>query len=223
MPRHCLILFVRSPDTDGVKSRLAATIGDQSARQLYRRFVPDLLDSLHEGNYSVSIFFSPPDHGDAIREWLGDGWSYEPQAGEDLGERMENAFIRCFADGCEAALLIGSDIPDMPVAFIERGFAFLQENDAVIGPAFDGGYYLIGFKANTFSREAFRGIAWGAGCVQKMTRGILEKQGLRIAVLPEWGDIDTYEDLIALRDRNRDMPFAQSRTMRYLLSRLSIK
>jgi rSAM/selenodomain-associated transferase 1 len=148
---------------------------------------------------------------------------YAPQIGEDLGERMANAFIRCFADGCEAALLIGSDIPDMPAAFVERGFAFLQENDAVIGPACDGGYYLIGFRADTFSREAFRGIAWGTGSVLKTTRGILERKALRIAALPEWGDIDTYEDLIALEERNRNTPFAQSRTMRYVVSRLSIK
>lgn len=218
MHRNYLLLFVRSPEAEGVKSRLAATIGDERARQLYRRFVPDLLDSLREKDYRLRLFFSPPGHHDAVREWLGDGLSYEPQTGEDLGERMKNAFIRSFADDAERAILIGSDIPDMPAAFIDQGFALLDTNDCVIGPSLDGGYYLIGFKSDTFAREAFTGISWSTDSVQKTTLDILGKRGLGIAFLPGWRDIDTYEDLIALRERNRNTPFARSRTMRYLLS-----
>jgi rSAM/selenodomain-associated transferase 1 len=218
MHRNCLMLFVRSPEAEGVKSRLAATIGEKRARQLYRRFVPDLLDSLHTENYRLRLLFSPPDHRDAVREWLGDGVSCEPQTGEDLGERMKDAFVRCFADGSEAAILIGSDIPDMPEVFIDRGFASLKENDCVIGPSLDGGYYLIGFNADTFLPEAFTGISWSTDSVQKTTVSILEKRGLSIAVLPQWRDIDGYADLIALVERNRYTAFARSRTIRYVLS-----
>ena len=89
---------------------------------------------------------------------LGDEFSYIPQTGDDLGERMKLAFLRCFSEGARSVVLIGSDIPDLPARIVDEAFRALDENDAVIGPAADGGYYLIGFKRDTFNGNVFPGI-----------------------------------------------------------------
>lgn len=216
--RHCLIVFLKYPEIGGVKSRLAATIGERHASYVYRQFVYDLLDSLTAENYGLRLFFSPPDRRCAITEWLGSSLSYEPQTGDDLGERMKNAFEKSFADGFRSTILIGSDIPDLPAEIIDQGFAALKGDGCVIGPSFDGGYYLIGFKAETFSPDVFADIPWSTDNVLNETRRVLEKQGRSIALLPSWRDVDGYEDLIALMERNRHTAFAQSRTIRYILS-----
>jgi len=94
MTRRCLILFVKSPEAKEVKSRLAADIGEEKARRLYRHFVEDLLASLDQvgGDHRLTIFFHPPEHRSVLERWLGDTRIYEPQRGEDLGERMRHAF-----------------------------------------------------------------------------------------------------------------------------------
>jgi uncharacterized protein len=218
MKRQCLIVFVKSPEAEGVKSRLAATIGEQKTCQLYRCFIEDLLDALDKGNYGLKIFFYPPTDQPVLSRWLGEDRSYEPQAGEDLGQRMKNAFEKCFADGFEAAILIGSDCPDLPQEIIDEGFTVLTSRDAVIGPSLDGGYYLIGFQAATFLPELFTGIPWSTDGVLKRTLEIVDQKGLRVFLLPPWRDIDTHEDLKALVERHRNTPFARSRTIRFVLS-----
>ena len=128
---------------------------------------------------------------------------------------MENAFTDSFSHGFGRVVLIGSDIPDLSAAVMEEAFLSLEENDAVIGPASDGGYYLIGFKASTFSAEIFRNIAWGTDSVFRATMEMFHDQGLRVHVLPEWDDIDTLDDLEALFMRNRDTGFRESSTMSF--------
>jgi len=216
--RECLIVFVKSPESKRVKSRLAADIGERKARQLYLRFVEDLLGSLDKGNYCLKIFFYPPDQRKVLCKWLGHDRSYEPQTGDDLGERMKRAFEKCFSDGFDTAILIGGDIPDLTGEIIKEGFATLRSSDVVIGPSHDGGYYLIGFKSGTFLPEVFTGISWGTDGVLRSTCKILENKGLRLSLLPLWRDIDTYEDLTALIERHRNTPFANSRTIRCALS-----
>ncbi len=218
MDRHSLIAFVKSPEAGRVKSRLAADIGEQKARQLYRHFVEDLLDSLDKGDYCLKIFFYPPDQRDVLAKWLGRHRCYEPQRGDDLGERMKHAFEKCFSDGFETVILVGGDIPDLTGEIVKEGFAALRSSDAVIGPSYDGGYYLIGFQSGTFVPEVFTGISWGTDGVLKSTHEIIENKGLRLFPLPLWRDIDTYEDLTALIERHRNTPFAESRTIRCALS-----
>ncbi len=222
MTKDCLIVFVKSPEAQGVKSRLASTLGEKKTRQLYRRFVEDLLGNMENGNYRLKLFFYPPDRQKIVTRWLGRGRSYEPQIGCDLGARMKNAFEKCFSEGFEKAILIGSDIPDLPREIIEAGFTALASVDTVIGPACDGGYYLMGFRASTFLRDPFSGIPWSTGGVLKKTLAILDGKGLKVTVLPEWRDIDTYEDLETLVDRSRNTQFARSRTVRYTLSQCGL-
>jgi rSAM/selenodomain-associated transferase 1 len=221
MTKHCLIVFVKSPEAQSVKSRLGSVIGELKARQLYRCFVKDLLDNIDKGDYCQKIFFYPPERLQTVAGWLGHDRSYEPQTGGDLGERMKNAFEKCFSEGFDRSILIGSDSPDLPREIIEEGFVALSSGDAVIGPACDGGYYLIGFRSATFLRDTFSGIPWSTEGVLKSTLAILDKKGLKVTVLPTWRDIDRYEDLKAFIEINRNTAFAKSRTFRYAIRSIS--
>lgn len=218
MGRQALIVFVKSPEAGRVKSRLAADIGARWACRLYRHFVEDLLDSLGKGDYCLHIFFQPPDRRDAMAEWLGNHRRYHPQNGGDLGERMQHAFEHCFSEGFEAVILVGGDIPELTGEIVSGGFAALQAGDAVIGPSHDGGYYLIGFRPETFAPEAFAGISWGTDGVLKRTCEILETGGRHPTFLPRLRDIDTYEDLIAWSERRGDYPLRESRALRLIRS-----
>jgi len=216
MKRHGLILFVKAPGAEAIKSRLAKTIGDAHARRLYHNFVLDLVDEMDRGGLSLQIFFDPPDGRDGMTAWLGKDRSYEPQKGAGLGEKMAHAFEKCFSEGYDALILMGSDLPDLPAAMIEQGFAHLEKSDAVIGPALDGGYYLIGFRAAAFSPDAFTAIPWGQSDVYEITCRIIRDRRLRLSVLPPWRDMDTIEDLRALMDKHAGTPFAKSKTIQYI-------
>jgi rSAM/selenodomain-associated transferase 1 len=126
---------------------------------------------------------------------MGRDYLYMPQQGVDLGERMKNGFTEAFDSGFKRVLLIGSDIPGLPLEFIEEAFASLKEKDAVIGPSLDGGYYLIGFRDEKFSPQVFKGILWSTERVFEETMKILEREGLTIHTLKPLRDIDTIDDL----------------------------
>jgi glycosyltransferase A (GT-A) superfamily protein (DUF2064 family) len=130
---------------------------------------------------------------------------------------MKNAFEDCFSEGFKSVVLIGSDLPDLPSKLIEDAFAALDNpKDAVIGPATDGGYYLIGFRYDKFLPAVFEGLAWGTGSVFSETLNILQTRGYQTAIMPKWQDIDTRDDLINLMERNKSTAFAHSQTMKYL-------
>jgi rSAM/selenodomain-associated transferase 1 len=131
---------------------------------------------------------------------------------------MELAFKNIFSEGFTSAILIGSDIPDLTPAVFHEALESLKKNDAVIGPAADGGYYLIGFNQKSFLPHIFRGIPWSTGTVFRETMDILDKSSLRVHLLPQWKDVDTLEDLKAFFDRNRDAGFDKSKTMTYLIN-----
>jgi len=213
--RQCLLLFLKYPERGKVKSRLAKDLNKDITLLLYKNFILDLLDTLKRARFRVKICFHPPDSQEKVIDWLGNGYVYMPQKGKDLGERMKNAFTAAYSEGFSKAVLIGSDIPDLNDTVLDEACE-CDDHDAVIGPASDGGYYLIGFKNNTFLPEIFEGIQWGRGTVFKKTIEILKRNNCRVHILPEWQDIDRLDDLRVLFDRNRDTEFANSRTMTFL-------
>jgi rSAM/selenodomain-associated transferase 1 len=210
--KHCIVIFVRYPERGAVKSRLAPVLDDGLVVSLYEAFVTDLLATLEKSGYPFRIAFTPEERAEGIVRCFG---RYEgfPQAGTDLGERMKNAFQRCFSDEFASVVLIGSDIPDLPPEIFAEAFGALDNSGAVIGPAADGGYYLIGFRKETFTPAVFGGIAWSTGTVFAETVARLERAGLGVHRLPLWQDVDTPEDLRDMIRRHRDTPFARSRTM----------
>lgn len=220
MQHECLLVFVKYPEKGSVKTRLAKYLDHGFVQTLYRNFVLDLLETLAKVKWPIIIYFHPPESGNAVSKWLGKNYTYAPQKGVDLGDRMKNAFKETFAKGFTKAVLIGSDLPDMENIVLDAAFSALDLNDAVIGPSVDGGYYLIGFRHNSFLPEVFKGIFWGTDTVLKDTLKILREKNYKAHFLPELRDVDTIEDLTALYERNKDTAFANSRTMKFISNNL---
>jgi len=221
-PEQSIILFVRFPERGLVKTRLAEDIGEENVWILYKYFVLDLLKTVSRGKCVLKICYSPPEAGEGMKDWLGRGHSYMPQHGRDLGEKMRNAMEEVFGQGCSEAMLIGSDIPDLPHALLrESAYAFAR-HDAVIGPSHDGGYYLIGFRKETFFPEIFEGIDWSTERVFAKTMEIFTDSQYNVHILPLWQDVDRLADLKSLYERNINTPFAGSRTMTYLSRNLDL-
>lgn len=219
MNNGCVVVFAKSPGKGNVKSRLAASIGEDFVCALYKCFVGDLLRMLRKSGYPYVISFYPPNAGGDMEKWLGKDHKLMPQQGQNLGERMGNAFIKVFSEGFDFVVLIGSDSPDLPKLLIEKSFASLMDYGAVIGPSLDGGYYLIGFNRDTFAPSVFEGIEWSSASVFNRTMDIFKKTDCKVHILPKWRDIDTLNDLKALYYKNLDSDFAASSTMKYLQSR----
>ena len=202
MDDRCLLFFIKNPERGKVKTRLASAVGGEMAVRLYKRFLLEMLSTLNKGTFLFYLCFYPADALEDLRKWLGEEYLYMTQQGEDLGERMKNGFMEALAMKFKRVVLIGSDIPDLPLEFIEEAFTSLQEKDVVIGPSLDGGYYLIGFKDKTFSARAFEGIHWSTESVFEKTLKVLKQEGLTVHTLQPLRDIDTVEDL-RIRDLQR--------------------
>lgn len=215
--RHeaCILVFVKLPEKGNVKSRLAKDLSEETVLTIYKNFVIDLLNTLKKGKYPYIITFLPPDAREQIKKWLGKRHVYMPQRGTNLGERMKNAFIGAFSKGFSNTILIGSDIPDLSYALIDQAIR-LQDHDAVIGPSYDGGYYLIGFRNDSFLPQIFEGIPWGTSTVFEQTMEIFLRNNYKVHTLPILRDVDTIDDLRDLFDRNRNTEFISSKTMEYL-------
>jgi len=192
---RCLLFFIKNPKKGKVKTRLASAIGDEMAVKLYRRFLFEMLATLNRGTFLFYLCFYPGDSLNDLKDWLGDHYLYAPQRGENLGERMKNGFMEAFSMNFKRVVLIGSDIPDLPLEFIEEAFNSLGEKDAVIGPAVDGGYYLIGFRDKTFSPKVFERIPWSTEKVFEETMKVLKQEQRTVYTFPPLRDIDTVEDL----------------------------
>lgn len=185
-------VFARYPAPGEAKSRLAAGTTREWAAQAARAFLLDTLDRVRGLAGACVLAFTPASVRSEMLALIGDGWEMIPQAGGDLGERM-TAFLRAqFVTGRKPVVVIGTDSPTLPVAFIERAFAELERVDVVLGPASDGGYYLLGCR--DLWPTLFQGIPWGTSRVLLETVRRVEQLGLNLALLPPWYDVDTLAD-----------------------------
>lgn len=212
----CVLLFVKYPEKEKVKRRLAIGLSEDIAVELYRNFVLDTLAMLEELTLLVYICFYPLEMQKKFFNWLGTQYQFLPQEGADLGERMCSCFERAFALGFHRVVLIGSDSPDLPIEVLRDAFTGLQTQDVVLGPAVDGGYYLIGFRNTTFTRKVFKEIQWSAPTVLAETMANIKKANRTVRILPPWCDVDTIDDLKSLVIRSKNTAFKSSRTITYL-------
>jgi rSAM/selenodomain-associated transferase 1 len=198
----CLAVFLKPPRSGSVKTRLASAIGAESAAALYRALAEEELrrTAPASGEYSRLLFFTPADAESEVRRWFP-GEEAVAQSGGDLGERLASAFALAFARGARRVAVIGTDIPRVSRARVISAFAALDGHDVVLGPACDGGYYLIALSQPR--RELFRGIPWSTSSVLGST---LERaRGLRVSTLEPLRDIDTLADVAAEWDELRPL------------------
>ncbi|MEW6364757.1 MAG: TIGR04282 family arsenosugar biosynthesis glycosyltransferase [Acidobacteriota bacterium] len=211
--RDCILLFMKNPRPGTVKTRLARFIGAEAACEIYRCSILDLLRTLRSVPARLRVCFTPANAGRQVEQLVGRDTVCQPQRGRDLGKRMESAFLDAFnEDGHDRAVLVGSDLPDLPSSILEDALRSLRNHDSVIGPSEDGGYYLIGFRRRSFTGSVFSGIRWGGPRVFEDTARILLTEHLRTHRLTLWHDMDTMADLGEYIRRNRDTPHRLSKT-----------
>ena len=187
MPEPRIIIFVKAPRPGFVKTRLAATIGNEAACAAYCQLTENVLTHLAPLPH-LEIRFTPDDAEKEITQWLRDDWTSRPQGNGELGERMHRAFTE--ANG--PAIIIGSDCPQVELSDFRTAAKALQTHDAVIGPATDGGYWLIGLNAPY--PALFKGIEWSTGGVLQSTLAKADEAGLSVQLLRELEDVDTGAD-----------------------------
>ncbi|UWX56635.1 TIGR04282 family arsenosugar biosynthesis glycosyltransferase [Maribacter litopenaei] len=187
--KNLLLIFTRNPELGKGKRRLAAKVGDQAALDIYN-FLLDHTVKITSGLYADKTVY----YSDEI--WEQDKWDNKKydkklQTGEDLGARMLNAFQDGFSRGYERIIIIGSDLYDLSQEDLEEGFKVLAQNDFVIGPAEDGGYYLLGMKQ--LKPELFKNKDWGTESVLEATLSDLKDE--KKVLLELRNDVDYYEDI----------------------------
>ena len=188
--KNLLLIFTRNPELGKAKTRLAKTVGDETALEIYKFLLERTRDISSKVNADKAVYYSVK-----IREndiWNPDIYQKYQQFGDDLGIRMLNAFKNGFEAGYKKVMIIGSDLYDLSEKNIEKAFVALDTNDVVIGPAEDGGYYLLGM--NALQENVFKNKKWGTASVRKDTLKDLSDK--KVKVLAFKNDIDVYEDII---------------------------
>lgn len=195
--KKAIILFSKIPEAGRVKSRLAATIGDLEAAKVQELLLKDLLAQLQLLSYDIFFYYLGDLNKLKIDEELKKRIYFRVQSGADLGEKMHNALYEVL-ETYDAAVLSGSDLPFVSAEDIEESLDFLNENDAVLAPASDGGYWLIGLKRPF--KAVFENQPYGSSTVFESALKIMRQAGLKTAIAGEKSDLDTFSDMQNLRE-----------------------
>lgn len=194
--KRAIICFTRVPRPGQTKTRLLPILSGEQCAALHTAFLRDL-NALYTGlDCDVIISYAPDPDRSALEEVFPAAAAFWPQQGEDLGQRMHNAFCRAFQKGYAAVVLTGSDLPELDPSRLAKAFTALETNDVVLGPTSDGGYYLIGMKAPC--AQVFQGHQYGGATVWESTMAAIAAANLTVAAAPGLDDVDTPEDLLRL-------------------------
>ena len=225
---NVLIIFIKYPQAGFVKTRLAKEIGKKNASELYRLFVETILSQVKDKNFTRVIFYSPVSKRNEIKRWLGENPALArkggvnlvlyPQKGRDLGERLSDAFRLVFRKGAKRVVVIGTDSPTLDKKIVLDAFERLNNVQCVLGPALDGGYYLVGLSY--FYREIFKGINWSSVKVFNQTLAIIKRLRIQFSLLKENFDIDNLCDLMSFRRRLPQIHKTNSADLTYLIEAL---
>lgn len=211
---NALAIFAKAPIAGQVKTRLCPPLTHEQAADLFSCFLLDTVERMCSlATVQVFLAITPADSELLFRQLIPFPVRYLPQRGDSLGEREINVLTDMLSKGFSRAVIIGSDIPTLPVTHIQEAFTRLEDakSDAVFGPSTDGGYYLVG--AREVHRPLFENIAWSTSQVLEQTLEQARLHRLTVELVPSWYDVDTVEDLQPLvadarqkRDRADDLP-----------------
>ena len=187
--KNLLLIFTRNPELGKVKTRLAKTVGDKTALDIYLFLLQKTKEVTKSITCDKTVYYSEKIIEDDL--WNRSNYQKREQFGKDLGEKMKNAIDDGFKKKYTKIIVIGSDLFDLKPSLINDAFEKLDNNDVVIGPATDGGYYLIGLKK--LHLKIFENKNWGTSTVREDTLKNLEK--VNVHLLPMLNDIDVIEDI----------------------------
>lgn len=186
---NLLLIFTRNPELGKCKTRLAATVGNESALEIYKFLLNHTAELTQDVSAAKQVWYSEEIWKDDL--WNNSLFDKRVQQGTDLGIRMANAFQEGFESGFERIIVIGSDMYNLSKTELDNAFDMLKTKDFVIGPAEDGGYYLLGMKA--FNSDVFQNKTWGTETVLQNTLNDLKNK--KIQLLETRNDVDLYEDI----------------------------
>ncbi|MFQ5601835.1 MAG: TIGR04282 family arsenosugar biosynthesis glycosyltransferase [bacterium] len=189
-----IVIFVKYPQAGKVKTRLGAQIGHEHAAALYRIFIDKTFELVKQTSaYAASVAFTPEYLADKFHALIPPEFKAFPQIDGDLGVRMLKAMQAVQLSGAKKIVVLGSDSPTLPASFIDRAFDRLDLNDLVLGPAEDGGYYLVGVKKP--HEVLFQNIEWSSPAVLQTTLQLAAENRLSCHLLPNWYDVDDIDTL----------------------------
>ncbi|NOQ46277.1 MAG: DUF2064 domain-containing protein [Desulfobulbaceae bacterium] len=196
-----LIVFARYPQAGLVKTRMIPALGEEGAAELHRQLVERLMQQLQpviaQQKLQLNLHYTGGSK-EQMKQWLGSDIIFFPQQGNDLGERMIHALKSAQKQGTAHTIMVGSDCPAVDADIITQAHEQLLHHDLVLGPAVDGGYYLIGINSRiqaSKQKQLFTTIAWGTADVFSQTLEKAQNAGLACFILPTLHDIDRPEDL----------------------------
>jgi rSAM/selenodomain-associated transferase 1 len=195
--KNALIVFIKTPVPFQVKTRLQPHLSGKQSAMLYTAFLRDIDKKFKRAkDFDCWYAIAPENYEINFLKDIMDLGNFFLQEGKDIGERMERAFRVLFSKDYKNVVLIGSDIPTIPFNYIQQAFSAIENNDVVIGPCEDGGYYLIGL--HQLHSLLFRDLTWSTSEVFKKTMSIIKRNKLSFSPLPQQPDIDTFNDLVGL-------------------------
>lgn len=200
MPDTALVVMARYPEVGATKTRLARAIGVEAAAHLYCAFLTDLAQRFAGQQYDLHWAYTPngasyPDFMATLAPSLVQSMRFFPQEGPELGARLHHAFQWAYERGYQRTIIISSDSPHLSRDIVARAREALDGADVVLGPAHDGGYYLI---AMSRPHDVFRGIPMSTSLVMQMTVDLAQRQGLKVTTLETLFDVDEWPDLVRL-------------------------
>jgi rSAM/selenodomain-associated transferase 1 len=218
--KEALAVMAKAPRAGEVKTRLLGALSPEEAKLLYVAFLSDtfaLMEDVREEreNLALALCYTPEGEEEAFEDVEREGSLMIPQRGDNLGERLTHCFADLFALGFESVVVIGADSPTLPGEYLFDAFeCFETDDDVVIGPAEDGGYYLVGMRK--LHKRIFEDIPWSSSGALDATIERARESELNLVLLPEWRDVDTPEDVEQLKRDLRANKEAAKFTRRFL-------
>jgi uncharacterized protein len=216
-PANAMVILTKAPQPGQSKTRLVPPLSYTEAADLARALLIDQVENLARlDSARLFIAFTPEEAAGYFEGFIVQGFTCFAQRGQSLGERMRHAFAHLFASGFANIILIGSDLPALPLRFFHQAYACLEESaaDVVLGPSADGGYYLVGM--NRMIAAVFDDMTWSGADVLSQTIHKLGDLGLKHELLPECYDIDTAKDLKRLQSQTMCREVAMKNTFALL-------
>ncbi len=221
--KRAVIIMAKVPQAGNVKTRLQNILSPEDCETLAGALLKDAVNKAKTVCENTFIAFSPPDKIEKLKEILPEELNFIAQTGEDLGDKMLNAFQFVFEQKTDSIVMIGTDSPTFPFDFIEQAFEFLETNsEIVLGKTEDGGFYLIGLRR--LHREIFENVPWSSLQTFEKVYTNIQKLGLHLREVPGWYDVDEERDLIQLKNeiqRSENAKRRASRTAEWLTQHYS--